>query len=538
MHGPSPAPAPGGRFPPWVLVWGLIGGVLAIAAIIVAREVPPKFAVTAIGGVLFVAMLLMIRNMRLFCLYMVILMAPLGLRQSFMEFPHLGGASAVFLEVVDPFLLLLLYFQVRERFRGYRPGYRYPRALGLWTGMIVMGVGSVLFMEYLRVTAFNETFRMLKLLLLALLIVNEVQTTRQFKHVIVAIFLGVILQSSVGLLEYVRGGQLGLTFLGEATDEDIRTLSDATFERARLSGQLAYRVSGLLGHANLLACYLALFLPLAVALILTAVSTRLKLLLAIALLLGMPALVLTLSRAGWIDYVVAFAIVLAFGAVNSVSRHRYRSMRVIIVTITVVVAVAMSPQIIRRLYETDPSAVQYRIKWLETSKAMIVDHPVWGTGLNTYVFAQLPYGEHKTPEAMSNHYGRFWPAVHNTWALTWSEQGTVGFVLFVWMHLSVILVALRNLKIRDPMMHALNVGLLGGFVAVMVDGMASFFIRVEAPARMFWIATALILAIGYWRRANEEKVAPLPERLTPMDGAADDRAASGRWLPHRPSVLR
>ena len=522
----------------WSVLGGLIAGVFALAVMIVSQEALPRYTIALVGGALLTAAMVMLRNLRLICLYGLLLMAPLALRHSFLEYPHLGGASAMFVEAVDPFMLMLLYFQVRERVWGYRSGYRFPRPLILWSGMIALGIGSVVFLHYLRLSAANEVVRMLKLLLLMAVIVNEVRTVPQFRHVVIAIALGVILQSAVGVLEYVRGGQLGLSILGEATDEDIKTLSDASFVDARESGVIAYRVSGLLGHANLLAAYLALFLPVSIALILTTFARRVKLLLAVTLLLGLPALVLTLSRAGWIDFSVAFAMVMVLGTMNTFSRGRFNVARVIVIVVTIAVASAMSPLIMRRLFETDPSAVQYRLKWLETAKAMIMDHPVLGTGLNTYVFAQLPYAEQKTPIEMTREYGKFWPAVHNTWALTWSEQGTVGFILFVWIHLSVLWVAIRNLSIRDPFMHALSLGLFAGIVGVMLDGMASFYLRVEAPARTFWIAVALVLAIGYWRRANEEAkplADPLPVSNPPQGGA---RVVSGRWLPNRTSALR
>ena len=524
------------RGAPRMLFGGLIAGTLAFAAIIFALESEFKYVVVTFAGAMILIAMPLIRNLRLFCLYMILVLAPLGLRLSFVHFPHMGGAGAMYIEVVDPFLLLLLYFHARERVRGYRRGYRFPPACALWTAMILLGVGSVIFMEILRTTAANEVFRMTKLLLLVLLVVNEMVGRRQFQHAIVAVTLGVILQSAVALTQYLMGKQLGLGFLGEASDEDIKTLSDATL----LTGDFVYRASGLLGHANLLAGYLALYLPMAVALILAPVSRRLKLLLAIALLVGQPALVLTLSRAGWIDFSIAFAMVLALGAWHPVSRRRYLLARVVIITGTVAIALALSPKIIQRLYETDPSAVEFRIRWLHTARAMIIDNPVFGTGLNTYVFAQLPYGEDKTPEQMQDRYGKYWPAVHNTWVLTWAEQGTIGFLLFVGLHIAVIMVALRNLKIRDPMMHALNVGLLAGFIAIMLDGLASFYVRLEAPGRTFWIALGLILAIGYWRRANEKGDPALAESFAASKPPQADGSAvtSGRWLPNRTSVLR
>ncbi len=331
------------------LLGGALAGIIAFAAIVYAHQGESKYVFVVLVGMLMLFVFPMVRNQRLICLYMILTLAPLDLRLSFLRFPHLAGASAMFIEAVDPFLLMLLYFQLRDRFRGYRRSYRFPLAFVLWSGMILLGVGSVLFLGALRISAANEVARMLKLLLLAWLIVNEVVRRAQFRHAIIALTAGVILQSIVALTQNLRGAQLGLRFLGEATDEQVQTLSNATL----LSRDFVYRAGGLLGHANILAAYLALFLPVAVALILAPVSRRLKILAGAALVVGQPALVLTLSRAGWIDFSVALVLVLVLGAWHPISRRLYLQARVVIITGTVAVALLLSPQIIQRLYETD-----------------------------------------------------------------------------------------------------------------------------------------------------------------------------------------
>lgn len=532
VHPARPAPGSGG---PWALVGGLFAGVLALGAVIFSQQGEFKYVVVTFAGVALLVALPLIRNLRLFCLYMILMTAPLVLRLSFLHFTHMGGAGAAYIEASDPFMLMLLYFQVRDRLRGYAGRYRFPGALMFWAAMIALGIYTVAFGN-LRTTAFNEVLRMSKLLLLALLLVNEVTSRRQFQHVVLAIMLGVILQSAVALIQYVTGHQLGLAFLGEATEADAELLAATSM----ITGEYVYRVGGLLGHANFLAAYLALFLPVAIALMLSPLSRRFKMLLAVALLVGQLTLVLTLSRAGWIDFAIAFAIVIFLGASNAVSRGKFLFARVSIIVATVVISLALSPMILKRLFDADPNAVEFRLKWVRTAWAMIVDNPVMGVGLNAYVFEQMPYGEFKTREDMHKQYGELWPAVHNSWLLAWSEQGTVGMVLYVAFHLCVIGVALRNLRIRDPVLHALSVGLLGGFVAVMVDGFASFYVRHEPTARTFWIAAALILAISYWRRANEEGNSQPAEALVEPDPAqsAAEAPIEGRWLPYRGSALR
>jgi O-antigen ligase len=520
-----------------LLIAGGVAGVLACAGVLMAFELPAKFVFAAFAAVVSVLLLTLSGNLRQVSLLLVFVCAPLGMRVSFNQFPHMGGAGAIFVDLVDPFIALLLFFQWRDSRLRPALGWRVPPAAVFWLGMIVLGVGSVL-AGPLRTTALNETVRMAKLLLLALVILNEVVRRRQFEQVTVAIALMIIVQSGIAITQYAAGRQLGLSFLGEAPFEDIETLSAATL----LSGDFVYRPDGLLGHANLLAGYLAMNMPIAVALLLAPVSRRLKLLLALALLLGQLALVLTLSRTGWIAYSLAFVLALVLGAAHPASRSLYSHARGALLGLTLALALVMSPIIAQRISSSDPTAVEYRLEWIQTAFAMIRDNPVFGVGLNAYTYNQMYYGKDRSPEALTDRYGPLWPAVHNSWLLTWTEQGTLGFLLWVAVHVSVLRVGIRNLRIRDPMVHALGVGLLAGYIAIMVDGMASFFVRTEAPGRLYWMAAALILAAGYWRQQQDQEAAASPEEPAPPPPASgaflEPAAGARRWLPSRRKPLR
>jgi len=518
------------------LILGLVAGLFACAAAVLVFQVQAKFVFAGFAGLLSVLLLTLSGNLRQVSLLLVFCCAPLGMRVSFNQFPHMGGAGAIFIDLVDPFIAILLYFQWRDsRLRPSR-GWRFPPAAMFALGMIILGLGSVL-VGPLRTTALNETVRMAKMLLLALVILNEVVRRRQFEQVTVAIALMIILQSGIAITQYSMGRQLGLSFLGEALAEDVEALATTTL----LTGDFVYRPDGLLGHANLLAGYLAMNLPIAVALLLAPVSRRLKLLLAVALLLGQLALVLTLSRTGWITYAIALLLALGLGAAHPASRRLYSHARGAILAVTVGLALVMSPIILQRISSSDPTAVEYRLEWIGTAFAMIRDNPVFGVGLNAYTYNQVHYGRDRSPEALTERYGSLWPAVHNSWLLTWTEQGTVGFLLWVAVHVAVLRVGWRNLRIGDPLMHALSVGLMAGYIAIMIDGLASFFVRTEAPGRLYWMAVALILAVGYWRERQDAPPGPpaAPEPAQPEGGAFMPASARpGRWLPSRGNTLR
>jgi putative inorganic carbon (hco3(-)) transporter len=515
---------------PWLWVGAVILGVLACLATLYATS-QLKYLVFLLVAWLVAAVFLLSGNLRLACLYTILLLAPLRLGQPYYIIPHMGGAAAFWIDAIDPILLTLLYLQLRDIRQGRRAEYRFPRTLWFWSGMIALGVVSIVIAPY-HVSAAQEAFRMAKLLLLAVVLLNEITRRRQFVHAVVALLIGVYVNSILAAAQWALGHDFGLQFLGEGSREGFEAVGSVTL----LTREFVFRPGGLMGAGNLYAAYLALLVPVAVALVLAPVGRGLRRFAGLAVVISLPPLVFTLSRSGWIAFAVGFAAVLVLGMWHPVSRRVFMFARASIVALAVVVAVAMSPMIVQRIYESDPNALDVRLEWFEIARKMVVDKPVLGVGLNNYVFRQLGYGKESGPDEMNARYGNFWPVVHSTWAVTWAEQGTLGFMLFVAMHVAIIAVGVANLRIRDPLLHAIGAGLLAGILALMVDGVGSFFIRMDQQARVFWIVVGLLLAVGYWRIANEESRAT-DGAPSPARGRAPRSQPSG-WLPVLPNPLR
>lgn len=513
----------------WIIA-GLVG-VIAMAATLAALDSPRILAALVIG-ITVIAIFLLVRDKRQACLFTVLLLAPLRLGKAFLIAPHMGGAAGFWIDAIDPFLLALLAYQIRDVLAHRRDQYRIPRVAYYWIGLILLGMVSIVLAPFKMLSA-HEALRMAKLLLLFLVVVNEIAERKQFVQAVTILMVGVGLNSVLAITQWVTGAHFGLEFLGEAEPEAVEAIGTATY----LTGEVVYRPGGLMGAGNLFAAYLALLLPSAIALLLVPTSRPFKFFLLLTVLLGQTGLVLTLSRTGWIAFLVAFLITIFLGMWHPVSFRRFYAARVAILATTVILGLAFTPMIIQRITSSDPGAVNIRLEWLEVAKAMVVDKPILGVGLNNYVYVQLPYGADKTPDEMNARYGELWPVVHSTWAVTWAEQGTVGFILFVLMHLAVLNVGLRNLKIRDPVVHALSVGLMAGFVAIMVDGLASFYLRMDQHARVFWIVTGLLLAAGYWRQREVEHGTSdgLVESGTQPDTG---EATKPRWLPRAPGLVR
>src|SRR6185437_3182055 len=185
-------------------------------------------------------------------------------------------------------------------------------------------------------------------------------------------------------------------------------------------------------------------------------------------------------------------------------RSRYLLARVAVIGLMGLGFMAFGGEIEKRITASDPGSVNFRLEFMDIAFNMIEEAPVLGFGLNTFVFDLPGRTRYGGPEGLTQSFGKFWPVVHNTYLIFWTEQGTIGFIFFIGLHLCVLWLAINNARyfIGDDVMFTMNLGCVSGFIALMVDGMSSFFIKMEGPARVFWIVVGLIVAINYWNKAN------------------------------------
>jgi O-antigen ligase len=133
---------------------------------------------------------------------------------------------------------------------------------------------------------------------------------------------------------------------------------------------------------------------------------------------------------------------------------------------------------------------------------MIQAKPILGFGLNSFSYQLEGYAPYSV-DRMIQLFGPVWPVVHNSYFLVWAEQGTFALILFLGLHFHLLWLAWRNTRFGlSEKVTMLNVGLFGAVVAIMVDGLGSFYIRVPGPARIFWIVAGLIVASHYWNVRN------------------------------------
>ncbi|WP_416464971.1 O-antigen ligase family protein [Sphingomonas sp. VDB2] len=477
-----------------LLAIGAAGGATLIVAGLSSGRGAALAAVAALGlgGLIWAS-----GNPRLACLWGVGLTAPLGIAKRFHPMPHMGGAGAYTIEVVDLFLLALFLFQWRDTLHG-GTRHRIPGLAYCWIAMILLGLLDAITGPY-RQLALVEAVQMAKSLALFLLLLGELTRVRRFMHLFASLCCGLLLQAAVGIAQYAKKGDIGLQFLGEATMTTLEYANRATY----MDGGATFRIGGLLGHPNILAGFVAMGAPMLLALLMTRLPIGRKAAIGAVLAAALLALLLTLSRSGWLAFALAAPIVIGLMLRDRRSRRRALAGSLVALAFGLIAALAAAPAILRRFTQSDPGAVDFRWEWMGVAWDMVRDHPLLGVGLNSFV-QHLPgrtaYGG---TEALTRTFGANWPVVHDIYLLIWAEQGTIGFACFLLLLIGLLRTGWRNAtRCADPWLHALNVGALAGLCANLLDGFGSFFLRQMPGARLFWIIAAIIVAIDVWQRRN------------------------------------
>jgi putative inorganic carbon (hco3(-)) transporter len=474
------------------LLLGLWAGVIAVLAV----TAPRIYALAMLVGTLMPLALYLSGNPRLFFFIGTVYTAMLGLSINFMLRTHMGGAPSFAIDAVDFFLFPLLAFQIRDRLRGWRPSQRLDGVSLCWWGLIVLGLLAVALGPFRTFAAF-EVVRMFKLWLLFIVVANECVREQHFRVVVLTLAAGLLTNVLVALAQYALRRTLGLQALGEPSDEAVRGANFGVY----LSSDV-FRVSGLAGHPNLFGAYIALLLPLLIGALFTAQSLWRRLLIGSVVALGGLALLLTLSRAAWVAAAAALLVFLLVVLPRVQWTRRHPWVKGALMASIPLATLAAAPSVIRRIQASDSGAFEFREQWVAIAWRMIGDAPVLGHGLNTFRLHVIDYAPYSASK-MTDLFGPIWPVVHNAWLLVWAEQGSVGMMLFVGLHLVLLVTALRNLRLRlSDTVSMANLGAACGVIAIMVDGLASFFTRVPAQGRMFWIVAAIIIAADRWNRRN------------------------------------
>ena len=261
------------------------------------------------------------------------------------------------------------------------------------------------------------------------------------------------------------------------------------------------RLTSTFGCPNHLAGYMEMSLPLLLSLFLLGFRPGITFILGYLVLLLLVALMLSLSRGGWISTLMS----LAFMAVALLSsRHFIRKKLLIILMagslLLAVIALVSTPVVerVKTAMEKEEEASFYSrvIAWRGVME-MISEYPLTGIGPGTFknVFTQYQ------PPGLRAHF----TMAHNDYLHFISETGLLLIPVIIWMIIALYRKGFKKLKNPSRLVRATTLGAMTGITAILFHSITDFNLHIPANAILFTVLAALV-------------VAPLPVKDERMNG--------------------
>jgi putative inorganic carbon (HCO3(-)) transporter len=476
----------------------------AAALLLVASQGGTKVLILVVGMVGIVAGAVLSGNVRLFSLWGLILSVPFDLSYRLGPvYAKLGGETSFRIEVSDLFCLALLAYLVADLWSGKLRGLRVPKVTFVWIAIGLLGFAAVVVGPW-RMTAMHEVSRMVKVMVIFLVLCNELRTPGRIMQVALALAVAILIQAAAGIAQYLTGAGLGLEKLGEA---DVVSADNVVKSRS------VTRVGAFMLHPVIFATFLATALPVAVGMVLIHCGRLRRLVFALAILLGFPALILTLSRAGWLTFAITSTVLATLVMLRLRLRRKAAIPLALAGVVVAGVGIAFAEPIMVRVFQSNTESERGRDEWADDARRMMAVKPVFGFGMNSYAFAAPPYtrlGERGAREFYEKaRFGKtqFVPVVHNAYLQWRVEIGIVGLALHLLIFAMLLHMAWRNRHVRDEQLYVINAACLAAFIGYLVDLWFGNSLRQGSTLREFWVLASLVCAIHYWR-LRHERVAP------------------------------
>jgi O-antigen ligase len=318
--------------------------------------------------------------------------------------------------------------------------------------------------------------RMVKLCIFMMVVATLVRDKQDIHLSFITLFINVIIQSFVCIVQYLTGSFFGLFDLG-----------------VKYTGDLV-RVPGTMGWPNTAGTFLAALTSMAIILYITKADKKLNTLSLVTILAGSIAIIATYSRGSWF----AFFVALAIGIFISHARKWLNSGTILRFTLIVVALLAVlliafaapfTQDIMLRLnqIESSPGVINDRISLNIIAENMILAHPLLGVGLNTFIDVMREY------DTTGVSYRLAYP-VHNAYLLIASETGLVGLGLFLIFTVTILSSYFRATKNMDRFTSVSAICLICGMVVILVSNTADVHLMSEQIFALFWLLAGLGIA--------------------------------------------
>lgn len=320
------------------------------------------------------------------------------------------------------------------------------------------------------------------------------------------------LQAGIGLIQAAVGGPLDTLLL----PSDARTLGDITLTAGvDQFWDPGSRIFATLGRYDRLGNYLYIFLLLAFPFF---YEPKLKSERSVAFwlfLLGLPALVLTYSRASWFAFLIGFLFIGAW-----VYKDRRVSIAFLLFSLVAGGYIFISGLNVRYLTEAPGQGLverfyeafsysrwrgEYeglgRVFWfVQTPATVVAASPLFGFGPGQYGGgAVAALSNTKVYETLGLPFGVYGTDgyIDNNWFSLWGESGTLGMFFYLWAYAALFFYTLNLARTtKDPFIRALAFGYAAVMMGVAFNAFTSTLLEIRTVAFYLWLYGGFLITLG------------------------------------------
>ncbi len=294
---------------------------------------------------------------------------------------------------------------------------------------------------------------------------NMVKDKNQLQGLIFTLVLSATLVALYGLLQSRMGIVMDDAWLDVENSPDVQV-----------------RVYSVFLNPNILAEYLIAVIPLGIAMFWVAKKPFKKLILAGMILVMVLALVLTMSRGGWLGF--AFSIFIFILLV----RPKWLIALIPIGFFSIPFLPASIASRLLSITNFADSSIAYRFKMWDITLEIIEKY--WTSGVG---FGHLPF------KRVYETYIRTMPIYHshNSFLQTAAEQGLPGLLIFIamfWLIMKYTYLAIKDAK-RDSYQYIMGAGMISSLACVLMHGMFENILYIPRIIFTFWILIGFMLII-------------------------------------------
>ncbi len=342
----------------------------------------------------------------------------------------------------------------------------------------------IIFISFLRSAYFKHSFRGLfriikySILYFALVDLFSQNTEQRAKR----IFWAIIFIAGFTFLNGIFQNIFGFDILRQHTVNKLDYLE---------------RVNASFVHANDFGAYIILVLPLTFIFFSRYFPKRSRIIALLICLLGFYCILKTSSRGAWLGLIIGSIIYFIY----------YKKKFSVVIPLAMVLFITIFPTGLKRLlgiFSFHSGSALDRLKLWQGTWDMVKEHPILGFGINTYS-QYFPF--YKPADYPDIQYS------HNSYLQMWSEIGIVGVLTFLALILTVIVLALRNIKKKievDKQTGQILLGFTCGYIAFLIQAGLDTNLYSLVLLTNFWVYASYILCLNKYLETKCKKTIPSP----------------------------